>query len=78
MAGQATHADYNCKDRCDNNEKCTGYALWSGNNWCATYTSVGATGQGLSSFECFMKERGTSSTWICYIWNIKYKRNEIK
>ena len=62
-AGSVNYKDRNCKDRCDISNTCTGYVLpVDGSEWCETYASVGATGDGRNSFECFMKHTGTSST----------------
>ena len=59
-AGKAYYDDRNCKDRCGKSETCTGYMLpVAGSNWCQTFTSAGATGNGKSSYECFMKQKGT-------------------
>ena len=59
-AGKKFYNDRNCKDRCDNSGTCTGYVLpeWSGANWCETYTSLGATGDGNSRWKCNMKNGG--------------------
>ena len=62
-AGEEQYFGYNCKDRCDNNNACTGYSLdGEHGRLCATYTSVGATGHGNSIFTCFMKVPGTYAT----------------
>ena len=45
-----------CRNRCDSLSTCTGYVLpVSGSNWCETYTSVGASGDGRTSYKCYMK-----------------------
>ena len=62
-AGYEMFRDRNCKDRCGKSETCTGYMLLVDvANRCWTYTSAGATGDGRSGIECFMKQKGTSST----------------
>ena len=49
-------ADKDCRERCDMNSMCTGFVLpVSGANWCQTYTSIGATGDGRDSYYCYMK-----------------------
>ena len=58
-AGKKFYNDRNCKDRCDKSGTCTGYVLpVSGANWCETYTSPAATGNGHSSYKCYMKNGG--------------------
>ena len=58
-AGQITFNDLDCKDRCDNGNACTGYALNRLRWICSTYSSVGATGNGFPQYVCFMKDAGT-------------------
>ena len=50
-------ADRDCRDRCDASSNCTGYNLpVNGSaNWCETYTSAGASGDGRADFKCYMK-----------------------
>lgn len=56
-AGLKFYRDGNCKARCDQDMKCTGYVLPAvGQSWCETYTSSGAYGDG-RNFRCFMKEQ---------------------
>ena len=49
--------DRNCRDRCDKDSSCTGYLLPrnAAHFWCATYNSVGLTGNGREHYECWMK-----------------------
>ena len=50
------YRDRNCLNYCNHDRSCTGYGVpVSGANWCETYTSVGATGDGRSEYQCFMK-----------------------
>ena len=49
-----------CRNRCSQNTSCTAYLipteLWpKSKDWCERFTSVGATGDGRTSFECFTK-----------------------
>ena len=61
-AGKQFYTHRNCKALCSSSSTCTGYVLGrNGENWCWTYTSVGATGNagnGVSSFVCYMKQKG--------------------
>ena len=58
-AGKKLYRDRNCKDRCDKDGSCTGYVLpVSRANWCETYPSLGATGNGHKSYKCYMKNGG--------------------
>ena len=55
-AGLTFYRDSNCLDRCNQDSSCTGYNVpVDGSNWCETFTSVVATGDGRSRFQCFMK-----------------------
>ena len=55
-AGLTYYSDRNCLARCNEDSSCTGYDVpVDGSNWCETFTSVGATGDGRSQFLCFMK-----------------------
>ena len=55
-AGAVTYSDSNCFSRCFQNSSSTGYNVpVSGDKWCETITSVGATGDGRPPFQCFMK-----------------------
>merc|ERR1719401_506003 len=46
-AGLSFYRHRNCEALCDADAGCTGYVLpVSGSNWCETYTSIGATGDG--------------------------------
>jgi len=57
-AGLKFYRDVNCPARCQNDPTCTGFVFPKiGNHqWCETYTSEGAKGDGRSSFWCFMKK----------------------
>ena len=67
-AWPVVYKDRNCRDRCEQDEGCTNYLLPAdGNNWCETYFSEEATGDGDSRYTCFTKQIGTSSTCISYI-----------
>ena len=49
-----------CRNSCSQNTSCTAYLipteLWpKSKDWCERFTSVGATGDGRTSFECFTK-----------------------
>ena len=56
-AGSQTFSDRDCRNRCDDLSTCTGYVLpVSGSNWCETYTSAGASGDGRTNFKCYMKK----------------------
>ena len=49
-----------CRNSCSQNSSCTAYLipteLWpKSKDWCERFTSVGATGDGRTSFECFSK-----------------------
>lgn len=58
-AGEQVYYDQNCKDHCDMTTTCTAYDLDQlGLIGCATYTSVGATGDGSDNFICYMKQAG--------------------
>ena len=51
-AGKKDFHDRNCRDRCDALPTCTGYNLpLDGSNWCETYTSPGASGQGHAGYK---------------------------
>merc|ERR1719150_785051 len=55
-AGLVFHRNRNCKSLCDGQNTCTGYVLPKSNsNWCETYKSVGAKGDGRNTFWCYMK-----------------------
>ena len=56
-AGLAYYDDQLCRDRCDYNSTCTGYVIPVSDEfeWCETYTSIGATGDGNSDYKCYMK-----------------------
>jgi len=56
-AGLKFYGDDKCKDRCDEDQNCTGFNYPPGPGkptWCETYTSVGAVGDG-RNFRCYMK-----------------------
>lgn len=56
MAGSKFFTDKNCLDRCRKDPLCTGYLLpTNGANWCETYTSAGATGDGRQAYDCYTK-----------------------
>merc|ERR1719284_2057805 len=56
-AGLKFFRDRNCEARCNQAATCTGYVLpKSAANWCETYTSKGAKGDGRTQFWCFMKK----------------------
>ena len=59
-AGQKNYQDLNCKDHCDKSTTCTAYAMARDN--CATFTSVGVTGNGDLRGDhppiCYMKQAG--------------------
>ena len=56
-AGKQLFGDKDCTKRCNGNLECTGFAVpKSGDSWCDTYTSIGATGDGRSQFTCYMKQ----------------------
>ena len=61
QAGRRYYMDRKCKDRCSTSRACTGYDMPSLESWCDTYTSEGATGNGLSNMKCYMKQRGIYS-----------------
>jgi len=43
---------------CNREHRCTGYTVpVRHSNWCETYTSLGATGDGRSAYKCHMKTR---------------------
>ena len=46
-----------CRGRCAIDSSCTGYTISASGrgSWCETYTSVGATGDGRSSYHCWMQ-----------------------
>ena len=49
-----------CRNSCSQDSSCTAYLipteLWpKSKDWCERFTSVGATGDGRTSFECFTK-----------------------
>jgi len=55
-AGLKFYRDGDCKERCDDDDFCTGFVLPAvGNSWCETYKSIGAKGDG-RNFRCFMKK----------------------
>ena len=57
VAGQKVYEDRDCRDRCNMDSGCTGYVLpENGDNWCETYSSIGATGNGDSKYACYMKQ----------------------
>ena len=57
-AGMKNYNDRACKSRCNTNAACTGYVLpVNGNNWCETYTSKEATGDGRMEYACYMKTK---------------------
>merc|ERR1719461_1394210 len=61
-AGLAFFRHRNCKNLCDGQNTCTGYVLPKSNsNWCETYKSIGAKGDGRTSFWCYMKSSDDSS-----------------
>jgi len=62
-AGLRFFSNRNCEATCRADAACTGYVLPKSNsNWCETYTSVGATGDGRTSFWCYMKTGGAAPT----------------
>jgi len=55
-AGLKFYSHRDCEALCEADSGCTGYVLpASSSNWCETYTSIGATGDGRSAFVCYMK-----------------------
>merc|ERR1711902_237610 len=55
-AGMTKYLDRNCRNRCDQDSSCQAYVVpVSGANWCETYTSIAATGDGRSAYQCFSK-----------------------
>ena len=45
-----------CKKGCENDPSCSGYNLpMDGSNSCETFTSVGVTGDGQTTYECWTK-----------------------
>ena len=75
-AGIKTFHDKACRERCNMNFMCTGFVLpvpgtndwwYDWNDWCQTYTSIGATGNGDMSgngYTCYMKE-GNVISYVC-------------
>ena len=59
-AGSSLFSDRNCKLRCTQAIRCTGYTLpvLDGSNWCSTHTSYEAIGNGNDYFTCHMKTIG--------------------
>ena len=61
-AGQKVFTDRDCRERCSRSDTCTGYALpitvHHNGKFCYTYTSPGATGNGISWLRCYMKDIG--------------------
>jgi len=66
-AGLEFFSDRNCQTRCDNDYYCTGYVLpvRDDKNWCETYTSPGASGDGREPFKCFMKMEAGQLQNLC-------------
>ena len=55
-----------CRSRCDRNFLCTGFTVPvedSSIEQCRTHTSVGVSGDGSSSYECFTKVYGKTTVW---------------
>merc|ERR1719499_2765416 len=60
-AGLKFYSNRNCRALCNATENCTGYVLPVNNsNWCETYTSSQASGDGRTSFKCYMKSQHTA------------------
>jgi len=56
-AGLKFYSNRNCETLCNSQATCTGYVLPMNNsNWCETYTSKGAKGDG-RNFWCYMKSQ---------------------
>ena len=56
-AGKKVFEDKNCMERCNIDSDCTGFTFpVSDSDWCETYTSIGATGDGRSAYTCYMKQ----------------------
>ena len=56
FAGGMGYWHRDCKNLCDDNFYCGGYALRTGvYDWCETYTSKGVTGDGQTDYKCFKK-----------------------
>ena len=56
-AGLKLHRDLDCHKRCTQDPSCGAYVMpvSKKSNWCETYTSVGATGDGRTAYECYTK-----------------------
>ena len=55
-AGLKFYRDRKCEDRCNLSAECAAYTLpITSDNWCETFTSLGATGNGQSKFKCYTK-----------------------
>lgn len=50
-----------CRNRCLQDPSCAAYEIpakgTSGSDWCVTYTSVGASGDGRVRYECYTKSK---------------------
>ena len=56
-AGVRYDWDKKCKDLCDASVECAAYAFPVKGNWCATYTSRGAVGNGEKAYNCYTKSK---------------------
>ena len=55
-AGLRFFGEKDCMTRCETDYTCTGYNVpVPGENWCETFTSKGATGDGRTAYKCYMK-----------------------
>jgi len=68
-AGHWYHRNRNCKALCDQSAWCTGYVMpqSANSNWCETYVSAGARGDGRATFDCYMKSDVIVNT-CCKEW----------
>lgn len=66
-AGLKFHNNRNCKTLCDSDYYCMGYVLPKSDdkNWCETYTSRDASGDGRAPFTCYMKMPADSIQNVC-------------
>lgn len=66
-AGLKFFSDRNCQNRCDQDYYCSGYVLPvnKDKNWCETYTSKGASGDGRTPFKCFIKMEADKIQNLC-------------
>lgn len=66
-AGLKFFSDRNCQTRCNQDYYCTGYVepVRDDKNWCETYTSKGASGDGRTPFKCYMKMEANKLQNLC-------------